>query len=70
MICVKIEGHIGIFRIKTQLCFVMIAKIFNLFPVNIKMIADKKDFLCQVRQIVLYIYQFHEMKVLYINLNC
>jgi len=39
---------------------VMVARIFNTFPVDVKLIDDKKEFIFNVKQIV-YKYQFYDM---------
>jgi len=44
---------------------VMIARIFNTLPVPIKMLEDKKEFICKVKEIV-YKYQFYDMDEFYI----
>jgi len=44
---------------------VMIARIFNTLPVPIKMLEDKKEFVCKVKEIV-YKYQFYDMDEFFI----
>jgi len=39
---------------------VMIARIFNTFPVHMKLIEDPKEFITKVHKIVLH-YQFYDM---------
>jgi hypothetical protein len=39
---------------------VMIVKIFNMFSVPVKMIEDKRKFICKVREIV-FKYQYYDM---------
>jgi hypothetical protein len=44
---------------------VMIARIFNAFPVTVKLLEDRKEFLCKVKEIV-YKYQFYDMDEFFI----
>jgi hypothetical protein len=39
---------------------VMIARIFNMLPVSVKMLEDGRKLICKVREIV-YKYQFYDM---------
>jgi Reverse transcriptase (RNA-dependent DNA polymerase)/Endonuclease-reverse transcriptase len=54
---VEIEDHKDFFN---QNPIVMIARIFNMFPVPVKMIEDKRKFICKVREIV-FKYQYYDM---------
>jgi hypothetical protein len=54
---VEIEEHKDFFN---QNPVVMIARIFNMFPVPVKMIEDKKKFICKVKEIV-YKHQYYDM---------
>jgi hypothetical protein len=38
----------------------MIARIFNMLPVSVKMLEDGRKLICKVREIV-YKYQFYDM---------
>lgn len=59
---VEIEDHMDILN---QNPVVMIARIFNALPVSIKMLDDKKEFICQIKQIV-YKHQFYDMNEFFI----
>lgn len=59
---VEIEEHRDFLN---QNPVVMIARIFNMFTVNIKMLEDKKEFMCKIRAIVLR-YQFYDMNEFFI----
>jgi hypothetical protein len=39
---------------------VMISRIFNTLPVHVKMLTDKKEFICKIKEIV-YKYQYYDM---------
>jgi hypothetical protein len=60
---VEIEEHKDFFN---QNPVVMIARIFNMFPVPVKMIEDKKKFICKVKEIV-YKHQYYDMNEFF---NC
>jgi len=38
----------------------MISRIFNMLPVTVKMLPDKKEFICKIKEIV-YKYQYYDM---------
>jgi Reverse transcriptase (RNA-dependent DNA polymerase) len=61
-IYVEIEDHLDILN---QNPIVMIARIFNALPINIKLIEEPKQFLCKIREIV-YKYQFYDMNEFFI----
>jgi hypothetical protein len=50
-------GHLDILN---QNPVVMIARIFNMLPVPVKMLEDKKEFICKIKQIV-YKNQYYDM---------
>jgi 2-oxoglutarate dehydrogenase complex dehydrogenase (E1) component-like enzyme len=54
---VEIEEHKDFFN---QNPVVMIARIFNMFPVPVNMIEDKKKFICKVKEIVSK-HQYYDM---------
>jgi hypothetical protein len=54
---VEIEDHKDFFN---QNPIVMIARIFNMLPVPVKMIEDEGNFICKVREIV-FKYQYYDM---------
>ena len=54
----EIEDHRNILN---QNPVVNIARIFNNFPVQIKMIEDGNEFICKVKEIV-WKFQFYDMK--------
>jgi hypothetical protein len=60
---VEIGDHLDILN---QNPVVMIARIFNMLPVPVKMLEDKKQFMCKIREIV-YKYQFYDMNEFF---NC
>jgi len=60
-IYVEIEDHRNILN---QNPVVNIARIFNNFPVPIKMIEDGNEFICKVKEIV-WKYQYYDMKEFY-----
>ena len=39
---------------------IMISRIFNMLPVTVKMLPDKKEFICKIKEIV-YKYQYYDM---------
>ena len=59
---VEIEEHRDFLN---QNPVVMIARIFNMLPVNVKMLEDKNEFICKVKEIVKR-YQFYDMNELFI----
>jgi hypothetical protein len=54
---VEIGDHLDILN---QNPVVMIARIFNMLPVSVKMLEDGRKLICKVREIV-YKYQFYDM---------
>ena len=54
---VENENHLAILN---QNPVVIIARIFNMLPVPVKMMDDKKKFICKIREIV-YENQFYDM---------
>jgi hypothetical protein len=50
-------GHLDILN---QNPVVMIARMFNMLPVPVKMLEDKKEFICKIKEIV-YNYQHYDM---------
>ena len=59
---VEIENHLDILN---QNPVVMIARIFNMLPTPVKMIEDKKDFICKIKEIV-YKQQFYDMNEFFV----
>jgi hypothetical protein len=59
---VEIGYHLDILN---QNPVVMIARIFNMLPVPVKMLDDGKKFICKVREIV-YKYQFYDTNEFFI----
>jgi hypothetical protein len=62
---VEIEEHRDFLN---QSPVVMIARIFNMLPVSVKMIENKNEFICKVREIVKR-YQFYDMDEFFVTLN-